>query len=49
MLKKLLVLALTSGLAVKLYKAYSRKHGADGPTGTNQDVASPRQPAGKQA
>ena len=49
MLKKLFVLVLTSGLAVKLYKSYSRKHDIDSPADTNQDAASPKRPARKQA
>ena len=33
MLKKLLVFAITSGLAAKLYKSYTEKQAASRPTG----------------
>jgi hypothetical protein len=48
MLKKLLVLALTSGLVAKLYKTYAGKHGAGSPAATNPDSASPKRPARRQ-
>jgi hypothetical protein len=37
MLKKLLVLAITSGVAAKLYKHYSEKHADSRPTGAAGD------------
>ena len=35
MLKKLIVFAITSGLAAKLYKTYAHKKEAGGPTASN--------------
>jgi hypothetical protein len=48
MLKKLLVFAITSGLAAKLYKAYVNKQGANNPTAAGGDTpVSRKRPAGK--
>jgi hypothetical protein len=48
MLKKLLVFAITSGLAAKLYKAYVNKQGSDNPTATGTDnPVSRKRPATK--
>ena len=52
MLKKLIVFAITSGLAAKLYKAYAHKKGAGGPMASNSDskrTPTPRQPPGPTA
>ena len=44
MLKKLLVLALTSGLAAKLYKSYANKNAAGNPSSRRPDSASANPP-----
>jgi len=47
MLKKLIVLAITSGLAAKLYKTYARKREAGRPMASNsQRTPAPRQSSG---
>lgn len=54
MLKKLIVLAITSGLAARLYKTYAHKKEAGGPTTSNSNsnrnsTPAPRQSSGPTA
>lgn len=50
MLKKLLVLAITSGLAAKLYKSRASKQGSDKPVAAGKEhPVSRKRPANKQS